>query len=74
MINAAKMMHMAMQLLCLFVILQLCVERFGAYLDAIKNDKRCQCSFCPKSQRLAAAQASNQLYSSVNDACDLSLG
>lgn len=35
------MMHMLMQLLCLFVILQLCVEGFGAFLEAVSNDTTC---------------------------------
>lgn len=66
-------MHTAMPLLCLFVILQFCAERFGACLVAIKSDKICQYHFCPKGQRLTIAQAINQLYSSVIEACDLSL-
>lgn len=40
-------MHMVMQLLCLFVILQLCVEGFGACLAAIRNDKHASAVFDP---------------------------
>lgn len=54
------------------LLLQRCVETFGACLVVIKNYTIYTVPFL--SQRLTIAQPVKQLHSSVIDACDLSLG